>query len=49
MFVYFIFVYLRLSPDFPKGAGAPGVQYKGLDSIDSRDLASSLHELIHTC
>lgn len=49
IFVYFIFTYLRLSPDFPEGAEPPNVQYKGLDSFDSRDSASSLTELIHTC
>lgn len=44
-----MFVYLRLCPYFPEGAVAPNVEYNGLDSFDSRDLASSLHELIYTC
>lgn len=41
------FVFLRLSPDFPEGAVTLNVQYKGSDSFDSRDLASSLYELIY--
>lgn len=41
------FLFLRLSPDFPEAAVTLNVQYKGSDNFDSRDLASSLYELIH--